>query len=40
VCNDMCATRAFPSADAMNYQDSLNYCVIKLPQGMNWTNWP
>lgn len=37
---NMCATRTFPSVDSMNYQDSLSYCVIKLPQGMIWKNWP
>jgi hypothetical protein len=37
---NMCATRAFPKADSMNYQDSLGYCLTKLPQGMNWTEWP
>jgi hypothetical protein len=35
-----CATRAFPSVDSMSYQDSLSYCLVKLPQGMIWTNWP
>ena len=37
---DMCLTRAFPSANAMSYQESLSYCLVKLPHGMNWTEWP
>ncbi len=37
---NMCAVRTFPTADSMSYPDSLSYCLIKLPQGMNWTNWP
>lgn len=35
-----CATRAFPSADSMNYQDRLKYWLTKLPEGMNWTSSP
>ena len=35
-----CGVRAFPSAESMNYQDSLSYCLVKLPQGMTWTHWP
>lgn len=37
---NMCLTRTFPNAEAVNYQNSLSYCLVKLPQGMNWTNWP
>jgi hypothetical protein len=37
---NMCATRVFPGVDSMKYQDSLNYCLIKLPQGLIWTEWP
>jgi hypothetical protein len=37
---NMCLTRTFPSAESMTYQDSLSYCLIKLPQGMNVTEWP
>jgi hypothetical protein len=36
----MCMTRAIPSANTMSYQDSLGYCLTKLPQGMNMTAWP
>ena len=35
-----CGTRAVPSTDSMNYQDSLSYCLVKLPQGMSWTHGP
>ncbi len=37
---NMCAVRTFPTADSMSYPDSLGYCLTKLPQGMNWTEWP
>jgi hypothetical protein len=30
---DMCGTRALPAATSMNYQESLNYCLVNLPKG-------
>jgi len=35
-----CGVRAFPNADSMSYQESLSYCLVKLPQGMTWMHWP
>ncbi len=36
----MCGTRAFPATASMSYRDSLGYCLINLPQGLNWTAVP
>lgn len=34
---DMCMTRALPAATSLNYQESLNYCLINLPKGkISW----
>jgi hypothetical protein len=30
---DMCTTRALPAATSLNYQESLNYCLVNLPKG-------
>jgi len=35
-----CGTRIFPSTDTLSYADSLSYCLVRLPQGMNWTASP
>jgi len=35
-----CLTRTLPGAESMTYPDSLKYCLVKLPQGMNGTEWP
>lgn len=31
----ICGTRALPATASMNYQDSLKYCLINLPHGLN-----
>lgn len=36
----VCGTRALPAAASRNYQNSLSYCLVKLPQDMNGTEWP
>src|SRR5215213_3035643 len=37
---NMCGSRVLPVAVSMNYQESLNYCLINLPQGTIWTYIP
>jgi hypothetical protein len=37
---NMCGSRVLPVAVSMNYQESLNYCLINVPQGTIWTYIP
>jgi hypothetical protein len=37
---NMCGTRSLPVVDSMNYQDSVKYCLINLPEGLKITDVP